>query len=55
MNRVELGARVYPSLLRAAPSTDLGDYLADAAALKREANRNRQQSLLETPIYDADE
>jgi hypothetical protein len=55
VNRVELGARVYPSLLRLAPSTDLGDYLTDAAALKREANRNRQESLLEIPIYDVDD
>ncbi len=55
VNRVEHGARVYPSLLRVAPSTDLGDYLTDSAALKRDANRNRQESLLETPIYDADD
>lgn len=55
VNRVELGARVYPSLLRVAPSTDLGDYLSDSAELKRDANRNRQESLLETPFYDADD
>jgi hypothetical protein len=55
VNRVSLGARVFPAAPRLAPSTDLGDYLADIAALKREANRNRQESLLETPIFDADE
>jgi hypothetical protein len=27
----------------------------DVVALKRSANRNRQASLLETPIIDADE
>jgi FHA domain len=55
VNRVELGARVYPAAPRLAPSTDLGDYLTDIAALKRDANRNRQESLLETPIFDADD
>jgi hypothetical protein len=55
VNRVALGARVYPAMLRVAPSTDLGDYLTDAATLKRAANRLRQESLLETPIYDVDE
>ncbi|MEO6079617.1 MAG: FHA domain-containing protein [Steroidobacteraceae bacterium] len=55
VNRVELGPKVYPSLMRVAPSMDLGDYLADVASLKREANQNRQESLLETPIYDVEE
>ena len=34
---------------------DLNDYLTDAATLKREASRNRQQSLLETPVLDTNE
>jgi hypothetical protein len=55
VNRVTLGPRVYPSSPRLAPSTDLGDYLTDVAALKREANRNRQESLLEAPIFDAED
>jgi hypothetical protein len=55
VNRMALGARVFPSAPRVAPSTDLGDYLSDAATLKRAANRLRQESLLETPIYDVDE
>jgi hypothetical protein len=55
VNRISLGARVYPAAPRLAPSTDLGDYLTDIAALKREANRNRQESLLETPIFDAND
>jgi hypothetical protein len=55
VNRVELGARIYPPGLRLAPSVDLADYLADVATLKRDANRNRQSSLLETPILEAEE
>jgi hypothetical protein len=55
VNRVQLGARIYPPSLRVAPSMDAGDYFMDAAALKREANRNRQESLLENPILDVEE
>jgi hypothetical protein len=55
VNRVEAGAGIYPQALRLAPSMDSADYLGDVAALKREANRNRQQSLLESPIFDAAE
>lgn len=52
VNRVQLGPRVFPPSLRLAPSMDAADYLADIAELKRDANRNRQQSLLENPILD---
>jgi hypothetical protein len=55
VNRVDLGASVYPPALRLAPSLDLADYLADAGELKRDANRNRQRSLLEIPLLDAEE
>lgn len=55
VNRVQLGARIQPAALRLAPSVDLADYLTDAATLKREANRNRQQSLLEAPILDEED
>jgi hypothetical protein len=55
VNRVELGPRVFPPSLRLSPSMDAADYLADIAELKRDANRNRQQSLLENPILDADD
>jgi hypothetical protein len=41
--------------VRVSPSLDLTDYLADAAELKREANRNRQQSLLAAPILDEED
>jgi FHA domain len=52
VNRYDAGPAVYPSLLRFSPSTDLADYLADAESLQRAANRNRQASLLETPLID---
>jgi hypothetical protein len=52
VNRVALGVPVYPPQLRIATSIDLNDYLAQAAALKREANRQRQISLLERPLAD---
>jgi hypothetical protein len=55
VNRVMPGTAIYPPSLRLSPSMDLGDYLVDVVALKRSANRNRQASLLETPIIDADE
>jgi hypothetical protein len=55
VNRVELGPDVYPTVARVAPSTDLADYLSDAAALKRDANRNRQESLLQSPLQDDDD
>jgi hypothetical protein len=55
VNRVELGPRVYPPALRLAPSVDLNDYLTDVAGLKRDASRNRQQSLLENPVLDAED
>jgi len=55
VNRVDPGPRIYPPTLRLAPSMDVNDYLTDVAPLKREANRNRQQSLLETPILDTNE
>lgn len=52
VNRIDAGPDVYPSLLRLAPTTDLADYLSDADQLQRAANRNRQASLLETPLID---
>jgi hypothetical protein len=55
VNHVEGGADIFPPSLRLAPSVDAGDYLGDMAALKRSANRNRQQSLLESPIFDVGE
>jgi hypothetical protein len=55
VNRIELGPDPYLPALRMAPSVDAGDYLSDLSELKRDANRNRQESLLESPILDAEE
>lgn len=55
VNRVAMGADIQPPYTRLSASTDLGDYLADAMTLKREANRNRQESLLETPVLDTND
>jgi FHA domain len=55
VNRVAPSTQIYPPSLRLSPSIDLADYLVDAAALKRAANRNRQASLLESPIIDAED
>ena len=52
VNRIDAGPEVYPSLLRLSPSTDLADFITDAESLQRAANRNRQASLLETPLVD---
>lgn len=54
VNRLALGPDVQPAGLRLAPSTDLSDYLSDFATLKRAARDNRQESLLEEPLADAD-
>lgn len=53
VNRVTLGPAVQPPAVRFAAGLDPGDYLTDVAALKREANQLRQQSLLESPLRDA--
>ncbi len=55
VNRVVQGPPIQPPSVRVSPSLDLADYLADAEELKREANRNRQQSLLAAPILDEED
>jgi hypothetical protein len=55
VNRMDAGPGIFPPSWRLAPSMDVNDYLTDVATLKREANRNRQQSLLGTPILDTNE
>ncbi len=55
VNRVVQGPPIQPPSVRVSPSLDLNDYLIDAAELKREANRNRQQSLLASPILDEED
>ncbi len=55
VNRVVQGPAIQPPSVRVSPSLDLDDYLSDVAELKREANRNRQQSLLASPIHDEED
>lgn len=55
VNRIVPGPALYPAAIRIAPSTDVSDYLNDTSALQRAANRNRQKSLVEAPLMDADE
>lgn len=55
VNRVEQGARIHPPSVRVVASEDLGDFLTDVSELKREANRNRQRSLLAAPILDEED
>lgn len=55
VSRVQQGPAPYLPALRLAPTVDAGDYMSDLSDLKRDANRNRQQSLLANPILDAGE
>jgi hypothetical protein len=55
VNRMAHGPAIFPPSLRAAPSIDVADYLSDVTALKRAANRNRQESLVDTPLVDEGE
>lgn len=55
VNRVTHGPAIYPPAVRVAPSVDVSDYLSDTTALKRAANRNRQESLVTSPLLDEDE
>ncbi len=55
VNRITHGPAVYPPAIRLAPSVDVSDYLSDATALKRAANRHRQESLVTSPLLDEDE
>lgn len=55
VNRVVQGPAIYPPAIRIAPSMDVADYLTDVTALKRAANRNRQESLAESPLLDTDD
>lgn len=55
VNRIVQGPPIQPPSVRVSPSLDLADYLVDVNELKRDANRNRQQSLLASPILDQEE
>lgn len=54
VNRIDPGIAVYPPGYRLTASADLGDYLTQANSLRSDANRERQRSLAETPLVQAD-
>lgn len=55
INRVALGPDVRLGARRVVPNRDIADYLAEVDALRLAAGRERQKSLLEAPLADADE
>ncbi len=55
VNRVDLGPDVRLDAKRVVPNRDIADYLADVNKLKRAAGRERQKSLLNAPLADAEE
>ena len=55
INRVALGPDVRLGARRVVPNRDIADYLAEVDALRLAAGRERQKSLLEAPLADADD
>jgi hypothetical protein len=55
VNRVDLGPDVRLGAARVVPNRDIADYLADVDKLKLAAGRERQRSLLDAPLADADD
>jgi hypothetical protein len=55
VNRVNLGPAVRLGADRLVPNRDIADYLAEVEELKRDASRERQKSLLNAPLADADD
>ena len=53
VNRVDLGPDVRLGAERIVPNRDIAEYLADVDRLKRAAGRERQMSLLNSPLADA--
>ncbi len=54
VNRVDLGPDVRLDARRVVPNRDIADYLAEVDELRRAAARERQMSLLNAPLADAD-
>ena len=54
VSRVDLGPDVRLEARRVVPNRDIADYLAGVDKLKLAAGRQRQQSLLDVPLADAD-
>lgn len=55
VDRVNLGPAVRLGADRVVPNRDIADYLAEVEELKRDAGRERQKSLLEAPLDDAED
>ena len=55
VNRVDLGPEVRLDARRVVPNRDIADYMADVNRLQRAAGRERQKSLLNDPLADADD
>lgn len=55
VSRVDLGPHVRLGAQRVVPNRDITDYLADVDKLKLAAARERQKSLLDAPLADADD
>jgi hypothetical protein len=55
VNRVNLGPEVRLGAARVVPNRDISDYLAEVDELRLAAARERQKSLLNAPLADADE
>ena len=55
VRRVDLGPDVRLGARRVVPNRDIADYLAEVEKLQRDAGRERQKSLLNAPLVDADD
>jgi hypothetical protein len=55
VNRVALGPDVRLGAQRVVPNRDIADYLTEVDALRLAAGRERQKSLLNSPLADADD
>lgn len=55
VNRVDLGPEVRLGAERVVPNRDIADYLAEVDELQRAASRERQKSLLNAPLADAED
>lgn len=55
VNRMRLGPDVRLGAARVVPNRDINDYLAEVDELKLDAARERQKSLLNAPLVDADD
>jgi hypothetical protein len=55
VSRVDLGPDVRLGARRVVPNRDIADYLAEVDKLQRDAGRERQMSLLNAPLSDAED